>query len=283
MNTLCPSCICLLLVISSVNLVAQSRFCQPLPPSSGPKITVGPGQASELPGIVASAESGTTILLSDGLYVITTYLRFDKANVTLRSLSGNREAVVLDGQYQGYLIQIAVSGITIADITIKRARYHLVHVVGNGHHAILHNLHLIDASQQFIKINPSGGNYCDSGIVSCSHFELTDTGRENVDPVSGGCYTGGVDGLMTYGWHIRDNLFENIYCTNGGLPTHMVLFWRSCREPLVERNTIINCARGIGFGLGSEGGFRPYPQHPTHGVPRPVGNIGCIIPNNMLF
>ena len=42
----------------------------------------------------------------------------------------------------------------------------------------------------------------------------------------------------------------------------MVLFWKTSKDPVVERNVILNCARGIGFGLAPEGGHRKYQDMP---------------------
>jgi hypothetical protein len=262
---------------------AQTGNCPALQAPQGATVTVSPAQASQLPAIVHGVTPGTTVLLEDGTYLLRSYIRFEKSGVVLRSLSGNRDAVVIDGQYEGYMLQVAASNVTIADLTLKRAYYHLVHVVGGGDHVTLHNLNLIDARQQFVKVNGSAGSYPDNGKMSCSSFELTAAGRSNIDPSGGGCYSGGFDALSVRDWHVHDNYFENIYCTNGALPTHMVLFWRSARDPIVERNTIVNCARGIGFGLGSTGGSRVYPDNPTAGVGGEVGHIGGMIRNNSIF
>jgi hypothetical protein len=244
---------------------------------------VAPGKAHNLPWIVQQAGPGTTILLEDGVYEFDGSLRFEAPRVTLRSKSGNRTAVVLDGAYHAYMIHVSAPDITIADLTLKRARHHLVHVVGNGHRVKLRNLKLVDARQQFIKANPSNGRFCDFGEVSQCYFELTDVGRQKVDPIFGGCYTGGIDVLSGQGWRVYDNRFENIYCTNGGLPTHMVLFWQTSRDTIVERNTIINCARGIGFGLGREKRSRSYSDNPTGNVSGYIGHIGGFIQDNIII
>src|SRR5690349_4372808 len=61
-----------------------------LPAPTGPTIMVTPAMADELPSIVASAASGTTILLADGTYRIgpdgesARRIQFRNPNVTLR-------------------------------------------------------------------------------------------------------------------------------------------------------------------------------------------------------
>jgi len=72
--------------------------CPALPAPTGTFITVDPSQASQLPSIVAGAASGTTIPLKDGTYS-GIEMPFKTPRVTLRSQSGNREAVILDGTY----------------------------------------------------------------------------------------------------------------------------------------------------------------------------------------
>ena len=161
----------------SIAEAADASACGPLATNpSDTVIEVTPSQAGQLASIVYNAQPDTTILLADGNYP-TSMLNFHTPRVTLRAKSGNRENVILDGQYStGEIIDIQAANATIADLTIKRAYYHGIHVVGGGHHAMLYNLHIIDSKEQFVKVNPSGGDYTDYGTLACSVLELTDTG-----------------------------------------------------------------------------------------------------------
>ena len=276
--------------IGSTVEAASFSACGPLATNpSDTIIEVTPGQAGRLASIVYNAQPDTTILLADGNYPTST-LNFHNPRVTLRSESGNRENVILDGQYStGEIIYIEATNVTIADLTVKRAYYHAIHVVGGGHHAMLYNLHIIDAKEQFVKVNPSGGDYTDDGTLACSELELTDNGRSYIEanPTPGFlCYTGGLDAHQSRDWTVRDNTIENIYCTDGGLAEHAIHFWNSSRNPMVERNTILNNARGIGFGLGTNGGQRIYPDNPLAGTglsADEVQHIGGVIRNNFIF
>lgn len=268
----------------------SNPFCAPLALNPSDRvIEVTPSQAGQLSSIVYDAQPGTTIFLDDGNYTAST-LNFHNPRVTLRSKSGNRENVILDGAYStGEIIFISASNVTIADLTVKRAYYHPIHIVGGGHYAMLHNLHIVDGREQFIKVNPSGQDYTDYGTLACSLIELTDSGRDylQANPTPGyTCYTGGLDAHQSWGWTVRDNTIKNIYCTNGGLAEHAIHFWNSSREPTVERNYLINNARGIGFGLGTNGGQRIYPDDPLSGSglsPANVQHIGGLIQNNSVF
>jgi hypothetical protein len=277
---------------------ASPNDCAPLEPPTGTVIEVTPDQADELPGIVRDAEPGTTISLADGTYRMTgageasRRIQIVAERVTLRGASGDREAVVIDGEYETEeIVTVSASNVTLADLTIVRAVHHPVHVLGgptgDTTGTLLTNLHIVDGGEQFVKINTSGADpntYSDDGTVECSLFELTDAGRPHVVPEPGGCYTGGIDGHQARGWRVRSNTFAGIHCTNGSLAEHAIHFWTASRDTLVERNTIIDCARGIGFGLGDGGGEPPnraYADDPYPGVGY-VGHYDGTIRNNVI-
>jgi hypothetical protein len=208
---------------------------------------------------VNSATSGTTILIADGTYDLNgVYLLFQVPDVTLRSQSGNRDAVVLDGDYvTTEIVQITASNVTIADLTLREALYHPIHVVSTvssaTNNTLVYNVHIVDPGEQAIKINPQGSTYfTDYGAVACSHIELTDAGRTQIQ---GDCYTGGVDAHASRGWTIRDNLIEGFWCESG-LSEHAVHFWVNSRDTLVERNVLRDNARGVGFGMTADGPVR---------------------------
>ncbi len=268
-------------------LVHAQQPCTPLPPPSGATVQVTPAQASQLRGIVAAAESGTTILLEDGTYDLShgdgsSRLSFGTTGVTLRSLSGDREAVILDANYgTSELVSIYASNVTIADLTLMRAYDHPIHISGSAGNPIsgilVHNLRIVDPGQQAIKVNPVDDGYVDDGTIECCSIELTDTGRTHIRD---SCYTGGIDVHQAQSWVVRRNRIEGFWC-NDGLSEHGIHFWKCCRDTLVEENVIVDCARGIGFGLGSTGSCRTYPDDPYPGVGF-KGHIDGIIRNNFV-
>ena len=276
----------------------NSAGCEPLPEATGPVVEVTPEQADELPSIVRDAAPGTTISLANGTYRMSgdgeasRRIQIVAEGVTLRGASGDRDAVVIDGEYVTQeIVTVSASNVTIADLTIERAIYHPVHVLGGPNADTtgtrLTNLRIVDGGEQFVKINTSGATpntYADEGTVECSLFELTDAGRPHVVPDPGGCYTGGIDGHQARGWIVRGNTFVGIHCTNGSLSEHAIHFWTASRDTLVEQNTIVDCARGIGFGLGDGGGNPPdrlYDDDPYPGVGY-VGHYDGVIRNNVI-
>ncbi len=250
---------------------------------------VFPSQSGELNSIVNDLKSGSTLLFSDGTYNLNgVFMQVIAPNVTLRSESGNREKVILNGDYVSEeIIQIAASGVTVSDMTLKQAKYHPIHVTATDNADVtdtrIKNVHIIDPGQQAIKINQNGAktHFADNGVISGCRIELTDTGRQKVWEINGSCYTGGVDGHQAKGWEVRDNVIEGFWCESG-LSEHGIHFWNGSRDTIAERNRLIDNTRGIGFGLGQSGEWRTYSDKPCGGVSN-IGHYGGIIRNNFIL
>ncbi len=222
---------------------------------------------SELRSAISTAnQSGgnLTILIEDGTYQIAStasYPYITASNVVFRSVSGNRDAVILTGtgmiSQTGTEIGISAVGdnITIADLTIRGVSNHGISVSGDN--LFVHNVKIQDAFEQLLK-GTSGGGGAEKGTVQCSLFEYT----AGVGPQY---YIGGLDIHDGDDWTVRDNVFKNIASPSMRLAEHAIHFWNNSSNAIVERNHIYNCDRGIGFGLGSS------------------GNTGGIIRNNMIY
>ena len=272
-----------------------AQISQAIQDQTGTTLTVSPGEAgyviyngntSTLRSVVSEATEGSTILLEDGTYTFQeasdggyTGIYITTPNITIRSASGNPEAVILDSNYFSHgngsaPITIAAADVTIADITVKRSIYHLIHLWNGADRVLLHNLRLIDGGEQFVKTSPGDSNRITGGQVSCSRFVMSAEGRNNVWGYGAAdgwarCYTGGIDTHETDQWVVNDNHFEGIYCDDtiphpahgkerdnvehatyvGGLAEHAIHMWDG-NDHILERNVIVNCARGIGLGLG---------------------------------
>lgn len=229
---------------------------------------------SSLVAAVNAANGGgdKTILVADGYYALNgNYLRITADGVSVASASGKRNLVILDGNYQTTeIFQVVASNVTISGLTLQEAYYHPIHVMAASDHdvtnTVIKNVHIIDPGQQAIKINQDGAqNYSPTnGLIEGCLIELTDSGRQKVWDINDSCYTGGIDAHHAANWTIRDNEIRGFWCTDG-LSEHGIHFWSFSSDTLVERNRIIDCDRGIGFGLGDS------------------GHVGGIIRNNMLF
>lgn len=256
-------------------------------PAGDGQVQVG-DRTTTLRSVVREAAEGDIILLEDGTYTLPeasggsyTGLYFTTPNVTLRSASGDASRVIIDSAYRRHgggsgSITIAAANVTVAHLTVRRSIYHLIHLWADGDDALIHDVHLVDGGQQFLKSSPGDSARVDDVEVSCSQFRMTDEGRDNVwgYGASDGnttCYTGGIDTHESRNWHIHDSYFEGIYCDasgtprpahgkhegmtyQGGLAEHAIHMWDSEAGSghLIERNVIVNCARGIGLGFRTE-------------------------------
>jgi hypothetical protein len=66
-------------------------------------------------------------------------------------------------------------------------------------------------------------------------------------------YIGGVDAHNVRNWIVRHNIFKAIRSPSGDVAEFTIHFWSGSADTLVEGNTIINCDRAIGLGLGDRG------------------------------
>ena len=231
-----------------------------------------------LQSAVANASSGDkTILIADGTYNLNGVALFiDTDGVTVRSQSGNRGSVILDQHYgeggTSGIFRIVSSNVTISDLTLQYPYTHAIHIspatTRSTENILIDNVHIIDPGEQAIKINADteeSATYTvnNSTIRNCM-IALTDAGRTNLtSPYP--CYTGGIDGHWAANWTIQDNVIQGFWCSDD-LSEHGIHFWNHSSNIIVERNQIIDCDRGIGFGLGLD-----------------RGAIGGIIRNNIIY
>ncbi|MEO6693440.1 MAG: T9SS type A sorting domain-containing protein [Saprospiraceae bacterium] len=192
-----------------------------------------------------------SILIEDGIYHVATsashpYITASK--MVIRSASGNRDKVILHGDGMKSVdpntevgLNIVGNDVLIADLTIRDVGNHGIQI--GGHRIKVYNVRIQNTYQQMIK-GASGNPSIDSVIVQCSLFEYTNNSGPNY-------YIGGIDVHKGNAWIVRDNLFKNIISPSGSVAEHAIHFWNNSANTLVERNQIINCDRGIGFGLGT--------------------------------
>lgn len=206
-----------------------------------------------------------TILIEDGTYAISSPTWFPyitASNIVFRSLSGNRNAVTLigtgmasvspDNEHGFYIVG---DNITIADLTIRDVGNH--GIATQGDNTFIHNVRIQNTFEQMVK-GTSAGDGADYGKIQCSLFEYT----AGIGPQF---YIGGLDIHEGSNWVVNDNIFKDIASPSSSLAEHAVHFWNFSENNTVERNLMINCDRGIGFGLGSS------------------PNDGGIIRNNMIY
>jgi hypothetical protein len=211
---------------------------------------------TDLENAVSTANSGgdKQIYIANGTYTLSDALVIRGNGITIQSLSGNRSQVTLQGtgMYGGvtHIFQVEGSNFTAKNMTIGWVANHAIQIHGelNADHPVMSNLRIVDTYEQIVKVSysTSSSNTSDNGILENCLLEYS----AGVGPQY---YIGGIDGHKTKGWIVRNNTFRNIISPGGDVAEHAIHFWSDARDTLAEGNLIINCDRGIGFGLGDRG------------------------------
>lgn len=202
-------------------------------------------------------EGPIEILLADGHYNNATNLRIKRPWITIRSLSGQPEKVVLSGKGMRQAISVelifdvSASHVTISGLTLKAVAHHLIQVRAekNVDYFTLRNCVLQDSYQQLIKVSGStseGSEHADFGIVEHNRFEYT----AGIGP---NYYIGGIDAHRSRNWKVSHNTFTGIASPRGRVAEYAIHFWRGAEDIEVTHNLIVNSDRGIGFGMGNKG------------------------------
>jgi hypothetical protein len=175
----------------------------------------------------------------------------------MTSQSGDRDRVVIEGDSMSStarvknLVRVAASGFHLSGVTLQKAGWHAVQVVGeaNADNVVLRNCVLRDAYEQLLKVSVSASApdvTADGGLVENCLFEYS----AGIGPQY---YIGGIDAHGSKNWVVRGNTFRDIASPGGGISEFAVHFWSGSADNLVERNVIIDCDRGIGFGMDGRG------------------------------
>lgn len=211
--------------------------------------------AAGLEAAVAAANGGgdKTILLENGTYRLSGMLWVATDNLRVRGLSGNRQAVIIEGDGMSggitHVFNVAGSGFTVEDLTLRRVSRHALQLQVDVDDVTVRNVRFEDTGEQMLKVayDPARPSLAsDRGLVEGCHFEYT----AGIGPQ---WYIGGVDAHNARGWIVRDNIFAGIRSPGGAVAEFAIHFWSDSADTVVERNLIKNCDRGIGFGLGDRG------------------------------
>ena len=245
-------CVCVVTILSAV--IVSARPARPAPPLAAPTGTVvNVASEPQLQAAMRQIASNTTIVIAPGTYVLTRSLYINGAytNVGIRGATNNADDVVLvgPGMAQASFGEVpygiwtggGVNGVTIANLTIRDVFYHPIIFNGGTQNPRVYNVHLINAGQQFIKINPDASNVgASNGVLEYSVIEFETTAKDD--------YPKGIDIQYASNWIIRHNLFRNLVAPPGQILGPGILAWRGTRNTIVEGNTFLNCARGVMFG-----------------------------------
>ncbi len=260
--------ILIIFLVSSIALSVENQVLDPpeqdwfpkappLPHSKGPTIEVS--NVQQLILALKELKSGQTILMADGHYMMPRYVQINTDNVTLRSASGNRERVIIDGakSRHGELLGIsACSGVTIADITIQNIKWNGFKINSNTnvqkltiYNCIIHNIwqcgikgvKVPKENRQTVRPKQCRIQYC--LFYNDRPKRLSDDARD----IAKGNYIAGIDVMYATDWIISDNVFVGIqgrtYEGRGA-----IFIWHTSEDCVIERNIIIDCDVGLQLG-----------------------------------
>lgn len=236
--------------------------------------------------LYAAAEDiqpGGTILVADGHYRLPRYFELRADNVTLRSESGQRDNVILDGQGRlGELVGITgCSGVTIADLTVQNVKWNGIKLNSDRgvnrvtiYNCVLHNIWQRGIKGVAVpKENRQRLRPADCRVQYCLFYndrpkQFEDDEADRPDNF-GGNYIGGIDVMYAQRWTISDNVFVGI---NGRTREGRgaIFLWVDARDCVVERNIVTDCDSGICLGNSHRG-----PETLVHCT-------GCVVRNNFV-
>jgi len=155
-----------ILIAGHLSLHAQNTITgvlnntvQPCSVTIGTAVTVADAQQLRNALDQANSSGGNmTILLRDGVYRIAStswYPYITAGNLVIRSVSGNRDAVMVSGEGMRDVspdvengFYFTGSNVTIADLTIREVGNHCIAVDGASSDIVVHNVRFQDACSE---------------------------------------------------------------------------------------------------------------------------------------
>ena len=231
-----------------------------LPPPEGQVIRVS--TVDQLFQAASDVRPGGTVLVADGHYMMPRYFELRTDDVTLRSQSGDRHKVILDGaeSRHGELVGVrACSGVTFADLTIQNIRHNGFKLNSNFgvQRVMIHNCVIHNIWQRGVKgvavptdrpeIQPPQGCRIQHCLFYNDRPKRFEDDSTDTPETFNGNYVGGIDAMYADGWTISDNVFYGIRGRTGEA-RGAVFLWRGGKDCVVERNVIVDCDTGICLG-----------------------------------
>ncbi len=185
----------------------------------------------------------------------------------MRSESGNRERVIIDGinSRHGELIGVSrCSGVTIADLTIQNIMWNGFKINSNTnvqkvtiYNCIIHNIWqrgvkavgVPEENRESIRPRDCRIQYCLFYNDRAKRF--TDDPKDTPENFNGN-YVGGIDAMYATNWIISDNVFIGIQGRTRSA-RGAIFIWHDSRDCIIERNIIIDCDVGIALGNSHRG------------------------------
>ncbi|MES2466432.1 MAG: right-handed parallel beta-helix repeat-containing protein [Verrucomicrobiota bacterium] len=252
---------CLAAALTSAEVVQPWHPKAPPLAAAASRGVVRVSKVEELFRALETAKPNSMVLIADGHYSITRPLQISTSGLNLRSASGQRGGVVLDGGGSlGEGIRITgCTGVTIADLTLENIRWNGIKIDSETgvqqatiYNCVLHNIWQRGIKGVMVPLERRG-SASPSGCVIRYCLFYNDRAKRYVDDPADtpenfqGNYIGGIDAMYVRGWTISDNVFIGLQGrTQEGRGA--IFLWQDSRDCRVERNIIVDCDAGISLG-----------------------------------
>lgn len=138
----------------------------------------------------------------------------------------------------------------LENLTIQNVNDHAVQVHGESgaDEPTIRSCVFRNIGDQYVKISyveATPQQYSSNGLIENCVFEQTVQAPDY--------YTGGIDGHACENYVVRECTFTGIVSPTSTVAEPVIHFWSGSRNNIIERNKIVGCDRGIGFGLGNRG------------------------------
>ena len=235
----------------------------------------------ELLHAIDVARPGQTILLADGHYMLPRYVEIQTDSLTLRGASGDRHAVVLDGEQSaaGELLGFSrCRGVVVADLTIQNSKWNGFKINSDTnvqdltiYNCVIHNIWQRGVKGVIVPETVQRPTNC--RVQYCLIYNdrpkrYSDDEADTPDNFQGN-YVGGLDIMFAQDWVISDNVFIGIQGRSGE-GRGAIFVWNDSRGCIIERNVIVDCDAGVSMG------------NPTRGPGVEVHCTDCIVRNNFI-
>jgi len=216
--------------------------------------TVTVSTIGKLVTAIRNSQPGDIIELVDGVYQLRSgngIVIQDKSDLTIRSKSGNRDMVILQGHginsdLVSFVFKLYRSThITLQDLTMKNVYWHHVQINEGSSYFTLRNLVMVDAGEAPVKVTSPGGKgpFSDYGLIENCWLGFTDKGTRDV--------VEGIDIIASVGTVIRNCKFYRVRTGKWSTNVGWGVFAKcNAQDTIIENNYFEDNDIAISFGNG---------------------------------
>jgi hypothetical protein len=151
------------------------------------------------------------------------------------------------------LIRVSAKHFVLDGVSLSDVGNHLIQIASesDADYPIIRNCILQDSYEQLLKVSsdPKSVHSSDNGLIENCLFRYT----KGIGPQF---YIGGIDAHNSRNWIVQNNVFRDIASPDDKTAQHAIHFWNNSSDILVKNNVIIDCDRGIGFGMRNRPAYR---------------------------